>query len=372
MLSVALGATFVASPSLFEFSEAPFSPPQLPDWSSVAPASQPAPVQLIRIESGTAATIAAEATVDMPQPQEAPKAITTVQGTLQKPSGLVDPAVTEKAAEKKASTREAVVSYTIAEGDTLSGVAERFGLTTQTLIWANSIGTPNALTLGSELRIPPVSGVLHKVNPGDTLLTLAERYQVEVTDITGFSANKINNPDALVLGQEITVPRGVKPIDPPPTRLAAASPAPAAQSPAPAAAPAPAAPRQLPAQPVSGGMLQWPTYGPIFTFFGGGHRGLDISPPYGTPVYAAEAGVVAEASTGYNAGYGTMVMINHGNGLTTMYAHLSAIAVSPGQQVARGEHVGNVGTTGRATGPHLHFEVHQGGGALNPLNFLPR
>ncbi|MSQ10704.1 MAG: M23 family metallopeptidase [Dehalococcoidia bacterium] len=304
----------------------------------------------------------------MPQPQEPPKAITTVQGTLQKPSGLIDPAATDKAAEKKASSREVVVSYTIAEGDTLSGVAERFGLTTQTLIWANSSSRPDTLTLGSELRIPPVSGVLHKVNPGDTLLTLAGRYKVEVTDITGFSANKINNPDALVLGQEITVPRGVKPIDSPPTRLAAAQPAPAAQSPA----AAPAAPRQLPAQPVSGGMLQWPTYGPIFTFFGGGHRGLDISPPYGTPVYAAEAGVVVEASAGYNAGYGTTVIINHGNGLTTMYAHLSALAVSIGQQVGRGEHIGNVGTTGRATGPHLHFEVHQSGGALNPLNFLPR
>ncbi len=352
----------MASPSLFDFSSAPFSPPSLPDWPAFVQAA--APVESITIAPGKIDVAVDAATLtDSPKPEPA-KTIVTVQGNLQKQTAPVTEAAAP-AQEKKDGSRDAIQQYTIQSGDTLSGVAEKFGLTTQSVIWANTLDNPNALKLGTDIKIPPVSGVLHVVKAGDNLASIADRYKVEISDIVGFSTNKITDPNALVLSQEIMVPHGVKPIDTlPATRLASTT------SPAATTAPAPAQP--VPAQPQAGGALQWPTYGPIFTFFSGGHRGLDISPPYGTPVYAAEGGVVVDASTGYNAGYGTTVIVDHGNGLQTQYSHLSAMLVSPGQQVSRGDALGRVGTTGIATGPHLHFEVHQGGMALNPLNFLPR
>ena len=117
--------------------------------------------------------------------------------------------------------------------------------------------------------------------------------------------------------------------------------------------------------------MAWPTYGPIYNWFSGGHKGIDISPSYGTPVGAADGGVVVSASySRYDYGY--YIIIDHGNGYQTWYAHLSQILVSQGQRVGRGELVGRVGMTGYATGPHLHFEVRLGGVPINPLNLLPR
>ncbi len=363
VLSVALGAAAMASPSLFEFSSAPFSPPSLPDWPALV--RTVAPVESITIDPGKLDVAVDAATPsDSPKPEPA-KTIVTVAGNLQKQTAPVTEAAAPAPEKKKDGSRDTIQQYTIQSGDTLSGIAEKFGLTTQSVIWANTFDNPNALPLGINIKVPPVSGVLHVVKSGDTLASIADRYKVEMSDIVGFRANKLADPNALVLSQEIMVPHGVKPIDAlPATRLASTSPATTS-------APGPAQP--VPAQPQAGGALQWPTYGPIFTFFSGGHRGLDISPPYGTPVYAAESGVVIEATTAYQYwAYGTTIIIDHGNGLQTQYSHLSALLVSPGQRVNRGDAVGRVGTTGVATGPHLHFEVHQSGAAINPLNFLPR
>ncbi len=118
------------------------------------------------------------------------------------------------------------------------------------------------------------------------------------------------------------------------------------------------------------GNLEWPSYGPITQYYrGGGHTGLDIGARSGTSIRAADAGYVTSAC--YQGGYGKFIVINHNNGLVTRYAHCSSIAVSEGQSVSRGEVIGAVGSTGRSSGPHLHFEVLSGGSFQNPLNYLP-
>ena len=261
-----------------------------------------------------------------------------------------------------------VATYEVQDGDTLSGIAAKFSITTQSLVWGNDIANPNALKPGSSLNIPPTSGVLHAVQDGETLAEMANRYHVSVEEILGFKANGIANPDTLKTGQLVMVPGGVKPADPPVLRVATTNPAPApARSAAPAA---PAAPEIAPPAPTAG-VLQWPTHGPIFTFFSGRHRGVDISPPYGTPVYAADAGTVVSVGN-FGDGYGLIVLIDHSNGYRTMYAHLSAALVGQGGFVVRGQNIGRVGVSGIATGPHLHFEVYRNGVPVDPLGVLPR
>jgi len=126
-------------------------------------------------------------------------------------------------------------------------------------------------------------------------------------------------------------------------------------------------------RPASAAGLIWPTTGPVTSGYGmrwgAMHQGLDIAPPYGTGVYAANAGLVIFA--GGQGGYGNLVLVDHGGGFVTAYAHLSGFAASSGQAVSRGELIGYVGSTGNSTGPHLHFETRVGGAAQNPYNFLP-
>ena len=260
--------------------------------------------------------------------------------------------------------------YTVQPGDTLYGIASRFGVTTQTLVWANNLSSPDRLQVDMPLRVPPLSGVLHAVREGDTLSVIAEKYQTSLGDILAYKANGIGDPDALVLGHEIMVPGGVKPVEAPVSRLAAAPPRPSAAAPATlpqVVSPAPPPPPPEQAQT----WLQWPTYGPIYGWYGPGHRGLDISPSYGSPVSAAAGGVVVWAQYTRD-GYGYNILIDHGNGVSTLYAHLSEILVQAGQRVAGGQLVGRVGASGRTSGPHLHFEVQVNGVAINPLGVLPR
>ncbi len=257
--------------------------------------------------------------------------------------------------------RNGVVPYAVQEGDTLSGIAAKFNVTTQTLIWSNEIASPDALKLGEEIRIPPTSGVLHRIKQGDTLLGIADKYKFEGDKFVAYANNELIDPNVLVVGQEIMVAGGVKPAEPV-AQVATRQPA----TPTQGGTVLPPAP-----QATGGGLFQWPTYGPIYGWFGGGHRGLDISPPYGTPVYSAEAGTVISMAY-LSDGYGLHVLIDHGNGYRTLYAHLSESVVHAGDTVVRGQHIGRVGTTGRVSGPHLHFEVHAGGVAIDPLKTLPR
>lgn len=251
-----------------------------------------------------------------------------------------------------------LVSYEVAKGDTLSGLAERFGISVDTILWANDLRNADFIRIGQSLVVLPVSGILHTVQKGDTLLSLAARYGVTGEDILGYKPNNISDADSLAIGQQLIIPEGTMPVaravasSRGGTRLEVSASQPASQAQA------------------SSGRLAWPIWGPIFQYFSAGHRGIDISPPYGTPVRAADGGVVVKAER-LNWGLGWNLTVDHGGGISTVYAHLSRFEVWTGDVVAQGEVVGLVGTTGYVTGPHLHFEVHRNGVPINPLGLLP-
>ena len=335
VLSVALGVAFLTGNTFSFIPTNPAPATQLPAWPQQArPAAPGVPVG-----------------IDQQYVQKAPVPVT-------QSAAAIAQAAADVAANK-------VRDYTIQDGDTIYGLAAKFGVTAQTIVWANSLANADRLALETQIKVPSTSGVLHTVKEGDTLSSIAQKYSATREEILGFKGNEIKDADALALGMEIMVPGGVKPVEAP-IRLASAQPS---LNPAPRAA---AAPLPVAAPPATAtGQMTWPTYGPIYSWFSAGHKGLDISPSYGTPVSAADSGVVA--STTYDRwGYGYLITVDHGNGYSTWYAHLSEILVSPGQRVGRGEVVGRVGMSGYATGPHLHFEVRAGGVPVNPLNVLPR
>lgn len=243
--------------------------------------------------------------------------------------------------------RQDMVTYTIQPGDTIWDIAIRFHVTPQTIIWANGWleSDPHYILPGQELVIPPTSGVLHYVRKGETLPELAKRYGVKVEDVVAYRWNGLESADAeLYVDQPLFFPGGRKP-----GRDPLAGPPP---------------PRPIPIS------LSWPAQGPITRGFRDWHRGIDIAAPANSPVTAAAAGRVTYAGWS-QVGYGKVIFIDHGYGVTTVYAHLNSFAVATGDTVQVGQIIGRVGSTGRSLGPHLHFEVRVDGRSRTPLAYLP-
>lgn len=253
-------------------------------------------------------------------------------------------------------------TYKVKRGDTLVTIARKFDVSMMTLWWANKLKSKEDLDVGQKLRIPPVSGLIHVVKDAETLDSVAARYKVDATRIVDL--NGLDDP-VLVPGQVLVLP-GAKG-DPMPT------PKPTAK---PKAARAPRASSGGPAR-YSGGSFRWPVVGGanyVSQGFHYGHYGLDIAADYGSRVVAAARGKVIFAGWKSNGG-GYQVWISHGSGLYTTYNHMAGVTVRSGQSVGRGQQVGRVGTSGWATGPHLHFEVWRGpiwdgGSRVNPLRYL--
>jgi len=250
--------------------------------------------------------------------------------------------------------RSEIITYTVQKGDTLSGIAKKFGISEDTVRWQNDLNNDD-ITVGDTLQILPVSGVAHKVASGDTIYTIAKKYSSNAQAIVDFPFNDFADPQtfSLVVGQTLIVPDGVPPRSAP-TYIARQTYIPVGSS------------------AVSGAGFAWPIHGTMNQYFSWYHQGVDLGAPIGTPVVAAITGTVSEAvAGGWNYGYGTHVIISGDNGYQTMYAHMSGLNVGPGQRVvAGGTVVGWVGMTGRTTGPHLHFEVRSGGSFYDPLSFL--
>jgi len=248
--------------------------------------------------------------------------------------------------------RESIIVYRVEPGDTLYGIAQKFGISGETVIWANQReDNPDTLSIGQELIILPVSGVYHTVQKGDTVESVAAKYKVEPSAITQFALNNLKPPYTLVAGEKIIVPGGQKPYIP--RRVVASYEGPVPQD----------ASRGT-------GIFGWPTSGMLSQKYFSGHRAIDIAGPKGTPIYAADSGYVVMAGFS-GGGYGNMVVLEHGNGFQTLYAHLDTINVRLGQSVKKGQKIATMGTSGRTTGPHLHFEVIKGGVQRDPLGVLP-
>lgn len=242
--------------------------------------------------------------------------------------------------------RDQVITYQVASGDTLSTIAQKFGVSVDTIKWANDLKR-DSLSIGQELKIPPVTGVVHKVREGETVQSIAKKYKTDAQKIVNFPFNDFADLDtfALNVGQTLIVPDGVQPE-------------------------APAIARPLPPVFAGGsGQLLWPVAGIITQYPVWYHNALDIANSAAPGIAAAEGGVVADVQY-LRYGYGHHVLLSHGGELSTLYAHLSEVYVQPGDRVARGQIIGKMGSTGRSTGTHLHFEVRKNGVIVNPLPFL--
>jgi murein DD-endopeptidase MepM/ murein hydrolase activator NlpD len=283
--------------------------------------------------------------------------------------------------------RAEAISYVVKPGDTIWDIGLQFKVGSHSVLWSNGLDESAIIRPGQELRIPPVRGTLHLVAAGDSLDSIAKKYNVDPAAIVDFNA--LRPGEGLEPDKVLVVPGGELPIEPripaapairPPAapldRPSVPVPAPRPSAPAPPApaqraqpAPRPSVP--VPAPPVSPvtGRLAWPTRGVITTYFSGWHPGLDIAARLGTAIGAADGGTVT--FTGWDStGYGYRVIISHGNGYTTTYNHLSTILVRAGQVVGKGQTIGGMGSTGRSTGSHLHFEILVNGRFVNPLAVL--
>jgi len=253
---------------------------------------------------------------------------------------------------------EEVKYYIVEGGDTVSSIAQQFGISTQTVLWANNLNEGSYIQPGQKLTILPINGLTHTIKSGDTIQKIATKYKADAEKIMTF--NRLASNEALNPGEELIIPDGT--IEPTAQPLPQQSTSPTRRFGFISVPP--------PARVVPGARLQWPTVSHrINQYFRWGHTGLDIDGDYSTPIYAADSGVV-ESVIYARYGYGFHIIINHGGGRETLYAHASKIYVKPGQSVKRGQSIGMVGSTGRSTGTHLHFEVIQNGVKRNPLSYL--
>lgn len=248
--------------------------------------------------------------------------------------------------------RDKVVEYRVVSGDTLASIGKKFGVSVDSIKWANNL-TSDTIKPSESLKIPPVTGVVHKVVAGETVYSIAKKYNTNAQNIVNFIFNDFEDPDTFALraGQTLYVPDGV--IEPEQPKYTAMTP-------------------QY-AQAVAGvhgsSHFIWPTTGVITQYPTWYHMAYDIASNNAPPIIAADAGTVIYAGC-INWGYGCHVIIDHGNGYKTLYGHMSVISVSAGQVVSQGQQLGNMGSTGRSTGPHCHFEIRQGDTLLNPQDFL--
>lgn len=247
-----------------------------------------------------------------------------------------------------ATPSDRISIYVVRSGDTLSEIARMFGVSVNTIIWANNLSGRSARP-GDTLIILPISGIEHTITKGDTLRSIAKKYGADADEIAQF--NGLDSEAPLIVGSQIIIPGG---------ELVEAP-----RQPAGAARPA-AKPRILGgdgsahpgyyANPVPGGRITQGIHG---------WNGIDIGAARGTPVRAAADGVVIVArGSGWNGGYGNYVVITHDNGSQTLYSHLKSVIASSGQRVSSSQVIGYMGATGKVTGVHLHFEVR---GAANPF-----
>ncbi len=248
--------------------------------------------------------------------------------------------------EEEVPQNDSISVYEVKKGDTIGDIAKLYDVSKNTIIWANDL-KGKSIKEGDSILILPVSGVKYTVKKGDTLKSIAKKYKAETENISEF--NSITSAEGLNIGDEIIIPDGEivdespikKPVSGVKTKIK----------------------RYLVSN--TAGYYMRPLIGGIKTQGIHGHNAVDIGASVGTPLLAAANGVILAAKeTGYNGGYGKVVIISHPNGTQTVYAHMSNVNVSAGDKVLQGQVIGASGNSGKSTGPHLHFEIR---GAENPF-----
>ncbi len=259
-----------------------------------------------------------------------------------------------------------ITEYRVESGDALFTIAKKYNVKPETVLWANYDllqDSPDSLRVGQDLSIPPTDGVYYKIQDGDTLQSIADKFSAKVDDILNWPGNNLDLADPkLETGSYVMVPGGHREM---------------------VQWIIPTVPRGRSGTANIGGSTcgDGPVGSTAFIFptgnhtlsgndYWSGHLGIDLAAGLGAPVVASDAGVVTVAQGGWNGGYGNVVMIDHGNGWITVYGHLSQINVTACQGVSQGQLIGLAGSTGNSTGPHLHFEVRYNGGFVNPWSVL--
>jgi murein DD-endopeptidase MepM/ murein hydrolase activator NlpD len=249
--------------------------------------------------------------------------------------------------------RNETIKYTVQDGDTLFSIGQKYKISADAIRYINNLADADNITIGQVLSIPPISGIIHKVKTGDSLASISKLYDVPSQAIADF--NYLTDLSSLQIGSELVIP----------------------DAKIPQVAQAPSSGTSLEqVQFETGfkkGWCRWPTTSRIITqYYSWYHSGLDVATSWFSampPIFACAGGRVIRA--GWDpTGYGIMVIVDHGNGYQTLYAHLSKLRVSYGDYVKQGDTIGIMGNTGRSTGPHLHFEVRKGSSRQNPLNHV--
>jgi hypothetical protein len=267
--------------------------------------------------------------------------------------------------------RQDILEHTVETGDSVFGIANDYGLEPESVLWANYTllnDNPDQLSPGMILNIPPTDGVLYEWQEGDTLQGVADMFEAQLDDILGWSGNKFDLTNPVVENNSLvmlpgghrefkqwivpTIPRGRAGVS---SSLYGGGTCPGGYEGAYG----------------TGGFI-WPADNHYLSGndYWSGHLAIDIAAGSGARIYAADSGVVVFAGSALG-GYGNMVVIDHGNGYQSLYAHLSSVGVRCGQSVLQGQYIASAGNTGYSTGPHLHFEIRYLGGFINPWYVLP-
>lgn len=256
--------------------------------------------------------------------------------------------------------RNSIIEYEVVSGDSIGSIANKFNISINTILWENDLTAYSVIHPGKILSILPTSGVIHSVTSGQTLARIAALYGVDEEKIR--EANNLKNSDNLLIGQKLIVPGGRQA-----TAVAQRTTNYSGISIIQDVIQEIIKPKK--AAPVIGSRMVWPTVGYRITqYYSWRHLAIDIANHIGTPIYAADAGVIA--FRGWSTGYGNNIIVDHGSGRRTRYAHLSQFYTKLGEEVDKGEAIGAMGSTGWSTGPHLHFEVIINGVKYNPLNYV--
>lgn len=274
------------------------------------------------------------------------------------PDALIKP--TLPTSEEPISEPNKIHSYTVRAGDTISGIASAFGLKTSTVLWANNLTEYSLIREGQQLVILPTDGVLYEVKKGDTLGKIAAIFSIDIQKIQ--TVNELAGIQSLSIGQRIILPDAVRQLP----RIARPT-----QSIIGKIRDVIKGQRRAPQETIiaSGARLLWPTSARRITqYFSWRHPGVDIAGPTSNRIYAALAGRVI--FSGWQRGYGYTILIDHGRGKVSRYAHARQLLVKSGATIEKGDTIALMGSTGRSTGPHLHFELSINGRRVNPLGFI--
>jgi LysM repeat protein len=326
-------------------------------------------IQTMPILTATANPLDGSSTIDAVKEVKANASLVEGKALTNENSSVTDGAFSAYSIGAGAAS-DRISLYTVHDGDTVEQIASMFGVTPNTILWANDLKKGTALSPDQVLVILPISSFKYQVTKGDTVQSVADKFNGDENEIAQF--NNMNSGDDLAVGDFIMIPDGDGSILASENKKVADAAAIAADKKKKAAASAKKNPKGTTGSDNSSkvfadstGYFTRPIIGGVRTQGIHGNNGVDLASTYGTSILAAASGqVIVSKSGGWGGGYGTYVVIKHPNGMQTLYGHLSQALVSVGQNVTKGQEVGKMGSTGQSTGVHLHFEVR---GGRNPF-----